>query len=174
MENPALRSVNPMLLREAMIRRLFRRSVVKGEVTMPAVPGMIDVYVEMCDTLFAGVGREFTVEQRAHLRAVLEGQLAEAHAASQRSTIVISFDAPVGTALNYHVNTQWWTVEGAYEDWVATRQPPLFGTEPDARVWALASEAADPGFFGCSISAQERDATPWPWRDVATRSTWWS
>lgn len=24
------------------------------------------------------------------------------------------------------------------------RQPPLFGTEPDARVWALAGEAADP------------------------------
>ena len=101
----------------------------------------------MCDTLFAGVGREFTAEQLAHLRTVLEGQLAEAYAASQRSTIVISFDAPVGTALNYHVKAQWWTVEGAYENWIATREPPLFGTEPDARVWALASEAADPRIF---------------------------
>ena len=50
---------------------------------------MIDEYVEMCDTLFAGVGREFTAEQLAHLRTVLEGQLAEAFAASQRSNIVI-------------------------------------------------------------------------------------
>ena len=33
---------------------------------------------------------------------------------------------------------------GHYDHWVATRQPPLFGTEPDARVWALAGEAADP------------------------------
>jgi SAM-dependent methyltransferase len=35
-------------------------------------------------------------------------------------------------------------VEGAYENWVSTREPPLFGTEPDARVWALANDAADP------------------------------
>ncbi len=35
-------------------------------------------------------------------------------------------------------------MEAAYEDWISTREPPLFGTEPDARVWALANEAADP------------------------------
>ncbi len=39
---------------------------------------------------------------------------------------------------------QWLTVEDAYENWIGTREPPLFGTEPDARVWALANEAADP------------------------------
>jgi len=35
-------------------------------------------------------------------------------------------------------------VEGAYENWIGTRKPPLFGTHPDARVTALAAEAADP------------------------------
>jgi precorrin-6B methylase 2 len=39
------------------------------------------------------------------------------------------------------------TIEGAYENWVATREPPLFGTEPDARAWALATEAPDPHAF---------------------------
>ena len=86
----------------------------------------------------------FTAEQLAHLKTVLEGQLAEAYAASPRSDIVISFNAPVGTVLNYHVKPQWWTVEAAYENWISTRKPPLFGTEPDARVWALANEAAIP------------------------------
>ena len=99
MENSPLRSVDPTLLREAMARRLYRRSVVTGEITLPAVPGMIDEYVSMCDTLFAAVGREFSAEQLAHLRTVLEGQLAEAYAASPRSTIVISFNAPVGDGL---------------------------------------------------------------------------
>jgi SAM-dependent methyltransferase len=75
---------------------------------------------------------------------VLEGQLAEAYANSPRSNIVISLDAPVGTVLNYHVKAEWWTVEGAYENWLSTRKPPLFGTEPDARVWALASQAPEP------------------------------
>jgi SAM-dependent methyltransferase len=75
---------------------------------------------------------------------VLQSQLAEAYAASQRSNIVVSFHAPVGTVLNYHVKPEWWTVEGTYENWIGTREPPLFGTEADARVWALANEAADP------------------------------
>ncbi len=145
MNNLPHRYVDPTLrLNESMARRLYRRSVVTGEITLPAVPGMIDEYVTMCDTLFAGVGRRFSAEQLAHVRTVLEGQLAEAYAASPRSTIVISFNAPIGTVLNYHVKAQWWTVEGAYENWIATREPPLFGSEPDARVWALANEAADP------------------------------
>jgi SAM-dependent methyltransferase len=143
MENPPHRSIGPML-REAMARRLYRRSVATGEITLPAVPGMIDEYVTMCETLFAGVGRPFTAEQLGHLRSVLEGQLAQAYAASQRSNIVITYNAPVGTVLNYHVNAQWLTIEAIYENWIATCPPPLFGTEPDARVWALANEAADP------------------------------
>jgi SAM-dependent methyltransferase len=130
--------------RDALARRLHRRSVVNGQIALPAVPGMIDEYVSLCETVFAGVGRPFTAEQLGKVRAVLEGQLAEAYANSQRSNIIISFDAPVGTVLNYHVKAEWWTVEGAYENWISTRKPPLFGTEPDARVWTLANEAADP------------------------------
>jgi SAM-dependent methyltransferase len=127
-----------------MKRRFFTRSVVKGEISLPAVPAMIDEYVTLCADIFAGVGRKFSDDEIAHLRAALDGQLAMAYSASQRSSIVITYNAPVGPTLNYHVDTRWWTVEAAYEDWISTREPPLFGTEPDARVWALANEAADP------------------------------
>lgn len=82
-----------------MTRRFYTRSVVKGEITLPAVPSMIDEYVTMCAGLFAGVGRKFSDEELAHLRAVLQGQLAEAYAASQRSTIVISYNGPHGPDL---------------------------------------------------------------------------
>src|SRR5882757_8125698 len=142
MNNPQLRSVDPTV-RGAMSRRLHSRSAVNGSITLPAAPGMIDQYMTMCEALFTSVGRPFTAEQLAHVREVLEGQLAEAYSNSPRSNIVISFDAPVGTVLNYHVKAEWWTVEGAYENWISTREPPLFGTEPDARVWNLATEAAD-------------------------------
>ena len=144
MDGPPLKSIDPSTLREAMARRLYRRSVVGGQIRLPAVPGMIDQYVSMCDTVFAGVGVEFTDDQLAHLRTVLEGQLTEAYTASPRSHIVISYDSPIGTVLNYTVKAGWSTVEDAYDHWVASRTPPLFGTEPDARVWALAGEAADP------------------------------
>ncbi|MBO0679570.1 class I SAM-dependent methyltransferase [Mycolicibacterium sp. S2-37] len=131
-------------LREAMARRLFRRSISTGEISLPAAPGMIDDYVTMCQDLFAAVGSPFTPEQRDHLRTVLQGQLDRAFEVSPRSNIVITFNSPVGTALNYNVNGQWWTVEGAYENWISTRKPPLFGNHPDARIVALAGEAPDP------------------------------
>jgi SAM-dependent methyltransferase len=85
-----------------------------------------------------------TAEQFAQLRTVLEGELAKAYAASSRSNIVIAFHAPFGTMLNYRVSAEYLTIGGAYDNWVGSREGPLFGTEPDARVWALAGEAADP------------------------------
>ncbi|MGA8253715.1 MAG: class I SAM-dependent methyltransferase [Mycobacterium sp.] len=135
---------DPTQFKDSMNQRFFRRSAVKGEISLPAVPGLIDEYVRVCSGIFAGVGREFSDDELAHLRSVLEGQLATAYSASPRSTIVITYNAAVGASLHYEVNPRWWTVEAAYEEWISTRQAPLFGTEPDARVWALANEAADP------------------------------
>src|SRR5690242_19454782 len=120
MTTPPMRSAEPATLRQSMARRMYRRSVVSGQITLPAVPGMIDEYVSMCEALFAGVGRRFTADQLANVKAILVDQLAEAYAASPRSTIVISFNAPVGTVLNYHIKPEWWTVEAAYENWIST------------------------------------------------------
>ncbi|AYE96887.1 SAM-dependent methyltransferase [Mycobacterium paragordonae] len=126
-----------------MRRRVSSRSVVTGELSLPAIPNMLDEYVKMCSNIFAGVGRQFNDEELAHLRTVLQNQLAEAYSISHRSNIVVSYNAPVGPTLHYQVNARWFTVAEAYENWIATREPPLFGTEPDARVWALANEAPD-------------------------------
>jgi SAM-dependent methyltransferase len=132
-------------LHESMVRRLYRRTVAAGQIRVPAVPGMIDEYVTMCDATFAAVGRPFTPEQLAYLRTVLQDQLTLAYSASSRSAVVISYEAQIAGPLNYHVKPEWSTVEAVYEEWLATREPPLFGTEPDARVWTLAMEAGDPG-----------------------------
>ena len=45
MDDPAARSFNPSTLGEAMARRLYRRAVVTAQITVPAVPSMIDEYV---------------------------------------------------------------------------------------------------------------------------------
>jgi hypothetical protein len=144
MDNTPRKAPGSMRLRESMVRRLHRRSASAGEITLPAVPGMLDEYVRICDRIFAALGRRFTPEELESLRTVIAGQLAEAYAATQRSNIVISYNAPIGHVVNYHVRAQWWSVEGAYENWLKDRKPPLFGSEPDARVWALANEALDP------------------------------
>lgn len=147
MEPITRRTFDPAAVRQAMARRLYRRAVVSGQISLPAVPALIDEYVSMCEEIFAAVGRRFSPEQLDDARAGLQSQLDIAFAASQRSSIVISFDAPVGTTLNYNIKPEWWSIEATYDHWVATREPPLFGTEPDARVWNLASEAADPRTF---------------------------
>ena len=54
MDNPSLRP--------AMARRLYRRAVATGSIVLPAVPGMIDDYVTMCDRVFTGLGAPFNAE----------------------------------------------------------------------------------------------------------------
>jgi precorrin-6B methylase 2 len=144
MDDPAVRPFNPSVLREAVARRLYRRAVVTAQITVPAVPSMIDEYVTMCANAFAVAGVQYTAEQSAQLKTVLAAELDKAYTASSRSNIVVSFHAPFGIAMNYRLATESVTIGGAYDGWVSTREGPLFGTEPDARVWALASEAADP------------------------------
>ena len=127
-----------------MARRLYRRSVAMGQITVPAVPSLLDEYVRMCDNLFASVGVQYSPEEFAQLTTVLKAQLAEAYRTSSRSNIVIAFHVPFGTALNYRVHTESATLASAYDGWVGTREGSLFGVEPDARVSALAAEAAEP------------------------------
>ena len=132
------------MLREAIIRRLYRRSLAEGRITVPAVPALIDEYVHMCTNICATLGVWSTDEQSAQLRRTLEAELAKAFKASPRSEIVITFDAPFGQGVKFRVDAQWRTIDADYEQWFAIREPPLFGTEPDARVLDLAGEAADP------------------------------
>jgi SAM-dependent methyltransferase len=140
---PQPKRFDTSMLREAMVSRLYRRSMAEGQISVPAVPGLIDEYARLCANLCATLGVPYTPEQALQLNKVLEAELAKAFKASQRSEIVISFQVPFGTGLNYRVKAEWRTVEADYDDWVATRPAPLFGTEPDARVLALACEAAD-------------------------------
>lgn len=147
MQDPPNASFDPLMLREAMIRRLYRRLSAEGHIRVPAVPALIDEYVALCGNVCATLGVWYTPENSARLRAALEVELAKAFKASPRSEVLISYQAPFGTDVNFRVQADWRTVEADYDQWVQVRPPPLFGTEPDARVLALAAEAADPSAY---------------------------
>jgi SAM-dependent methyltransferase len=133
------------MLREALIRRMYRRSSAEGHIRVPAVPDLIDEYVQLCGNVCATLGVWYTPEQSAHLRAALEVELAKSFKASPRSDVVISYHAPFGSGgVNFRIQADARTIEADYEQWVGVRPAPLFGTEPDARVLDLAAEAADP------------------------------
>src|ERR1700753_2607193 len=74
MEDPAVRSFSPSQLSEAVARRLYRRSVVTPKTPSPAVPSMIDEYLKMCHNVFAVAGVQYTAEQAAQLKTVLEAE----------------------------------------------------------------------------------------------------
>nr|WP_309224871.1 class I SAM-dependent methyltransferase [Mycolicibacterium sp. CBMA 234] len=132
-------------LRDAVAQRVAQRSVVTGQIALLAVPSMVDEYATMLGTVFALVGRQFTPEQLAQFKSALEGRLANAYATSPRSRIVVSFNAADGENLHYTVALEALPLANEYDDWVSDREPHPFGAEPDARVWALANEAADRG-----------------------------
>lgn len=131
-------------LTAAMARRLLRRADVTGRIVIPAAPALLEEYVEMLDSIFLGLGAEFSEAELDALRGVLHAQLSEAFTASPRSEIVIEYDSPQGLVVNYQVHAHWSSVGAAYDRWTQTRQPPYFGTEPDARLLALSVAVADP------------------------------
>jgi SAM-dependent methyltransferase len=139
----------PSPYQTALANQLYRRAVAGGRITLPAVPSMIEDYVKICDDVFKAIGVAFDATELAQLRGALNTELNNAFTASHRSEIVISYECPQGLVLNYHIKAQWYSIEAEYEKWLATRKPPLFGVEPDARVWGLAMEAENPS--ACSI-----------------------
>ena len=136
------------VVRDGLTGRLNAKIVTEGSITLPAVPALLDDYTDRLTGIFAALGRSFTAEERAHLRSILENLLSEAYGRSQRSTITVTYRSVVAGPLSYTVTTHCMTIEEAYHHWIATREPPLFGVEPDARVWALAG-AAEPA--GCRV-----------------------
>ena len=124
--------------RAAISRRLLCRSVTTGQIRLPAVPALLDEIEAVCVQTFAPLGVSFTDEERGQLRNVLADQLLEAYETSPRAEIVIGYEVPVGLSVTYNVTHQAPRLEDVYDEWVSTRQPPYFGTEPDARVMALA------------------------------------
>jgi SAM-dependent methyltransferase len=136
--------IQPESLRPAMTRRLLRRAVTSGRIRLPAVPALLADYQALCERSFAALGVTFNAEQQARLKSVLAGQLTAAYAASPRAEIVIAYESPVGLTVNYTVTPQAVSLGETYDHWVATREPPYFGTTADARVTALTAEAPSP------------------------------
>jgi len=128
---------NPSLLREGLIRRLSRRAVASGRLTFPAIPSMLDEYVKICFAVFHALGRKFSSEQFAEGRRLFEQILTQAFAASPRSNIVVTFEAPMGTEVRYAVTADAVPLALAYEDWLESLPESIFGEYPDARLLSL-------------------------------------
>jgi protein-L-isoaspartate O-methyltransferase len=139
-----MKPIDPLLQRQAMMKKLERRMACEGKFTLPAVPALAGEYTTRCEQLFCALGRKLNASERDRLQEILLSQLEKAFAASPRSSITVSYEASVGGLLNYVVTPLHSSLSSTYEGWVSTRQPPYFGVEPDAKVMAVANEASQP------------------------------
>ncbi len=123
-----------------MNRRVELKISTDGSITFPAVPALADEYADRLMRVFSEAGRHVTADESLELRSILRRQLDEAFRESQRSTVTASYSSTADGPLSYQISADGMTIEEDYHFWVETREPPLFGVDPDARVWTLAAE----------------------------------
>lgn len=123
-----------------LMPQLLARSEATGRIELPAVPALCDEYVTVCVETFAKLGSRFTDAETDQLRAILADKLTVAFTASNRSSITVEYRTGQGNYLAYEVTPRWWTLAEAYDNWLFTRPHPMFGHNPDARVWMAAHE----------------------------------
>jgi 2-polyprenyl-3-methyl-5-hydroxy-6-metoxy-1,4-benzoquinol methylase len=140
------REMQPSVLRQASIRKLPNRLSGKGEMLLPAIPSLVDHYVQNLDATWRALGRFFTPAELQYLREVLGNHIKTAFEQSQYSRICVSYetDPPPKTSLTWTITIVPSTLQTEYEGWVATRTPPLFGEDPDSRVMDVAGSLGTP------------------------------
>lgn len=141
---------DPDKLREALLRRFSHRIVGSGELVFPAVPALVDHYLDVLEHTANALGRPFS-EGRESLRRLLLEKLEWAFRRSSSSTVSVRYATtkPPSLAIDWTVSPHELTLEDQYRDWPRTHEPPLFGAHPDARLMDLAHTLGPPESIGC-------------------------
>jgi SAM-dependent methyltransferase len=129
-----------------MQKKVTRKITGKGQVAFPSVPSLLDSYIAKLGTLFDLLGKPFTDEELLQLKKLFGGKLNEGWEASPFSLVVVDYEikAPPHPGVSYNIWSKVLTMDDRYNDWVATRAPPLFGKHPDAKVMDLAASFGNP------------------------------
>jgi 2-polyprenyl-3-methyl-5-hydroxy-6-metoxy-1,4-benzoquinol methylase len=141
----------PTALREALLRRVHRRYIASGNLSLPAAPALLSTYVDMLSTMFQAMGRALSKAELDHLRRILGDKLQEGWRISPHCRVYIEWrtDPSPAVSLSYSLWLRESTTEAEYEEWTKTRAPPLFGEHPDAKVLAVARSLGAPRAVPC-------------------------
>lgn len=145
-ENRPARERRATALREAMLRRIGLRATLNAKLTVPAVPGLVEHYVELVARALLALGRPLNATRREILVASIREAVAESWRVSPHGSIVLRIEADGsghGT-FGADVVPSPSSLEQQYDLWIATREPPFFGTFPDARLMHLLATLGPP------------------------------
>lgn len=140
------KNTDPAAIADALQRRVNRRTRTKGEMSMPAAPALLPMYLKRFAIMFAAMGKRFATAEIEALSDILSARLERAWAVSPHGRLYISWESEPSpsTGIDYQVWHDSGTLAEQYAWWVAERAAPLFGKHPDARLMDVARALGDP------------------------------
>ena len=94
-------TLGPEVAEAALLASLDRRMRTEGELSFPAAPSLLEVYLRRLSTTFANMGKRFSRAELASLRSLLESRLRDGFEQSPNSRVHIKWEpvASPGTRL---------------------------------------------------------------------------
>jgi SAM-dependent methyltransferase len=136
--------------REAgLLKSLDRRIRCEGEISLPAAPALLELYMRRLSALFANMGKRFSRAELAALRNLLEPRLHAGFAQSPHCRIRLKWEPEPAPAsgIDYRIWLETGSLESEYESWLTSREPPLFGAHPDAKLLHVVGKPALPSRY---------------------------
>lgn len=116
---------------------IHRNSFIRGEIELPCVPSLSDLYMDRLKTFFDNFGKSFTEDELAHLRSLLIEKLDQGFKLSPLSKLIFRYEPAQPSGITYNINFAVGSIAEQYNNWVISKQPPLFGSHPDAKAVAV-------------------------------------
>ncbi|RUL87847.1 class I SAM-dependent methyltransferase [Tautonia sociabilis] len=134
------------LLEAAVLANPFLSVIPRGELKMLAVPAMLDHYMEQLAGIFKALGHPFSARELELLREKLGARLERGFREHPNSIVTLTYEPtdPPKKGLRCSFQSTSTPTDRNYETWVKLREPPLFGTHPDARVLSVARGISPP------------------------------
>jgi 2-polyprenyl-3-methyl-5-hydroxy-6-metoxy-1,4-benzoquinol methylase len=133
----------------ALSKRIDSWIVGRGELSLPCAPALTDNYMQRLTLLFSTMGKSWSEKELEQLRQLLARKLEEGFRTSPHSRLIVRYESEKFPSfptirLSVSVSILPSSLEDQYKKWTQTREPPLFGSHPDAKVMAVAAELGDP------------------------------
>jgi SAM-dependent methyltransferase len=130
------RAPSPGVAQKALVAALDRRVRSEGNISFPAAPSLLEHYLRRLSSMFAAMGKKFSSDELASLRAFLEPRLQAGFERSPHARIHVRWEpeAAPGTGVDYKIWLEDGSLEAEYAQWATSEGPPPFGANADAKL----------------------------------------
>lgn len=120
----------------------------EGELRLPALPSLLEANLEQIRRLLEGLGQTVDPEEVEAWRGAIAPTLQQLFQASPNAYLLVRYqplhpELGLAGGIKLAINGEVASIADEYHVWTQTRQGPLFGSHPDAKVVDIAAQLAD-------------------------------